>query len=116
MALNYPVMVYRPAFNVFARPVLFSGDASPSSGRGIYTSDTTDVVTEDGSLLSDQRTILDILDEEYTVLPSQGDTVTIPEDISGMPDLGEFKIIDVRNNGGGETTLTLRKIVVNKPA
>lgn len=114
MALNFSVQVYRPAFDIFARPVTFSGSAVPSAGRGIYNTDTTDVVTEDGSILSDQRTILDVLEEEYTVLPSQGDGVIIPAE-GDLPALGEFKVIDVRSNGGGETTLTLRKVVVSKP-
>jgi hypothetical protein len=114
VALNYSVQVYRPAFNIFARPVTFVGNAVPSSGRGIYNTDTLDVMTEDGSVLSDQRTVLDILEEEYTVLPSQDDTVIIPADLD-LPALGEFKVIDVKTNGGGETTLTLRKVVVSKP-
>lgn len=114
MALNYSALVYRQAFNIFARPVMFVGDAVPSSGRGIYNTDTEDVVTEDGSVFSDQRTVLDVLEEEYTVLPSQNDTVIIPAELD-LPALGEFKVIDVRSNGGGETTLTLRKVVVSKP-
>lgn len=114
MALNYSALVYRQAFNIFARPVTFVGGAVPPSGRGIYNTDTEDVLTEDGSVLSDQRTVLDVLEEEYTVLPSQGDNVIIPAE-NDLPALGEFKVIDVRSNGGGETTLTLRKVVVNKP-
>jgi hypothetical protein len=114
VALNYSKLVYNPAFSVFARPVTFSGNAAPSSGRGIYNTDTLDVLTEDGSIMSDQRTILDVLEDEYTVMPSQGDIVTIPAN-ADLPALGDFNVIDVKSNGGGETTLTLRKVVVSKP-
>ena len=32
-----------------------------------------------------------------------------------MPELGEYEIIDSVTNGGGETTLTLRKVLPKKP-
>jgi hypothetical protein len=47
-------------------------------------------------------------------MPSQGDIVTIPAN-ADLPALGDFNVIDVKSNGGGETTLTLRKVVVSKP-
>jgi hypothetical protein len=115
MALNYPNMVYMPAFVAFARPATFepreSQPGQPSyTRRGIFDTRTLDVVAEDGSIVSDQETILDILEVEFSVLPLAGDRVTIPAN-AGMPGVGQFEIIDASTNGGGETTLTLRKII-----
>jgi hypothetical protein len=85
-------------------------------GRGILDTRDIDVVALDGSIISEQRTILDIREAEYAVLPMQGDQVAIPGD-SGLPDAGLWEIIDVVRNGGGETTLTLRKIMAaSKPS
>jgi hypothetical protein len=114
MAINFSTMVYRPAYNVFARPVTFTGNAEPKSGRGIYSTEALDVPAEDGSIVSTRRTILDVLEEEFTTLPKQHDRVDIPAHLD-LPALGLFEIIDDKSNGGGETTLQLRKIVVAKP-
>ena len=70
------------------------------------------IVLEDGSIISDQDTILDIRTGEFPTLPVQGDTINIPYDpIADLPTLGDFEIINVWNNGGGEITLQLRAIV-----
>jgi hypothetical protein len=114
MAINMSEAVYSPCQGAFGRPVIFTsktGDSYSGTGRGIYGSTEIDVGLEDGSILSDQRTILDIRTDEFTILPAQDDTVQIPaEPITGLPDLGSFQIIDTNNNGGGEITLVLRKI------
>jgi hypothetical protein len=108
-------MVYHPTYAVFARTVNFVQKSGGSFvGRGVYSSQPYDVPTEDGLIFSDQRTILDILEVEYTTLPVQGDSIEIPED-GTLPELGFFDIIDVDSNGGGELTLTIRKQVVSKP-
>ena len=114
MAINFSTQVYHPAFNVFARPVTFSGTAVPKSGRGIYSTESLDIPAEDGSVVSTRRTILDILEDEFTTLPAQGDIVDIPAH-QDLPALGTFKVTDDRSNGGGETTLQLRKMVETKP-
>jgi hypothetical protein len=73
-------------------------------------------MAENGSIISDQRTFLDIKEDEFAVIPRQGDLINIPaEASSGLPALGDFEIVDTSNDGGGETTLTLRKIVATKP-
>jgi hypothetical protein len=119
MAVDFTTMVYNPAFAVFARPVTFTPVASvpggPAfTGRGIYSTQPIEVATEIGSSFSDQVTILDIIDREFAVVPLQGDTLYIPALLS-MPALGGFEVIDTVMNGGGETTLTLRKLVTSKP-
>ena len=63
-------------------------------------------------ITTDQRTIFDIRAAEFPVLPQQDDTVYIPEEpLSGLPELGNFEIINVWHNGGGEVTLQLRKVM-----
>jgi len=115
MAINFSQQVYLQQQNVFGRPVTFTPPVGLAFvGRGIYGTVAIDIPMEDGSLLSDQRTILDILEEEFASLPEQGWRLTIPAN-TGMPALGTFEVIDVNTNGGGETTLTLRKITVTKP-
>lgn len=119
MALNWSTDVYLPNYNVFARPItvnpLASQPGEPTyTARGIYNTQILEVAGMDGSVISTHRTIIDILETEFTVLPLQGDHVTIPESV-GMPALGEFEVLDSHQNGGGETTLTLQKVVVAKP-
>lgn len=116
MAINYSNMVYEHAQNTFSRPVTFTPQVgSPFTGRGIMDIDPIDVLAEDGSIISETRVVLDIRDDEYTVQPKQGDRVDVGGDPSGIPAQGAFEIIDSDPNGGGETTLTLRKIVPTKP-
>ena len=119
MAINYSQQVYAPTYNTFSRPATFtptqSAPATPAFiGRGIFSTQPLDVLAEDNSIFSDAVTILDILESEYTILPAQGDFVFIPSD-NGMPELGNYEIIDHKTNGGGETTLVLRRVVTSKP-
>jgi len=119
MVINYPLLVYKVVYDTFARPVTIFPVASqpgepPYGARGIFDTDNLDVMAEDGSVVSDQRTILDIREGEFEVLPLQLDRVSIPAS-SGLEDLGEFEVTDTDTNGGGETTLTLRKLRVPRP-
>jgi hypothetical protein len=113
MAVNFSTLVYMPCQEVFGRPVNFSstlGNSFSGAGRGIYDSRTLNVLLEDGSILSDQQTILDIRTSEFGTLPVQGDVIDIPpEPISGLPALGMYEITDVFHNGGGEVTLSLKR-------
>lgn len=116
MAINMSTLVYNPCQDVFGRPVVFSstlGNSFSGFSRGIYSSESLNVILEDGSLISDQRTILDIRTSEFPALPAQGDTIDIPaEPVSGLPPLGGFEITDVFHNGGGEVTLALKALKV----
>jgi hypothetical protein len=120
MPVNFSDLVYLPNFDMFARAITITPVASqagqPSyASRGIFDTVPIDVVALDGSILSEQRTILDVRDVELAVLPIQGDQVAIPAD-GGLPDAGNWEVIDSVRNGGGETTLTLRKLMAAKPA
>lgn len=115
MAINFSQMVHLHTYDTFARPISFIPQTGlPFDGRGIYTTEELDVLSEDNSIFSDQKTLVDIRDEEFTILPVQNDQLSIPAHI-GMPALGNFQILDTKANGGGETTLYLRKVVVSKP-
>lgn len=106
MGIDFSTAVLVPNYNLFGRPVMFSF----GSGRGIYSTVGIEIPAEDGSLISDQRTILDIREAEFATIPAQGDRLTIPAD-GNVPAAGDFEVTDVWSDGGGETTLALRKIV-----
>lgn len=119
MALNWSQQVYTAQYQTFARPVTFiPAKSQPNEGsygkRGIFDTMSIDVIAENGSIISDAKTILDILEAEFDVLPVQGDRVDIPAHI-GIPAAGLFEIIDTNSNGGGETTLQLRKWMTKSP-
>jgi hypothetical protein len=120
--INYSDQIYKIAQDNFSGPVLFtpikSQPGQPSfQGRGIYSTVAIDIIAEDGSIVSDQRTILDIREVEFAVLPIQGDQVFLAA-ASFADQLIEdstFEILDTDTNGGGETTLALRKIMTTLP-
>jgi len=119
MAIDFPTVVYAPQYTTFSRPVTFYPIKSQPlvsnySSRGIFDTVAIDLVGLDGGVVAEHRTILDILESDFTVLPIQGDQVAIPAHLS-FPDQGTFEIIDAATNGGGETTLTLRKIMTATP-
>jgi hypothetical protein len=113
MAVNLDVLLQSPIFDFWSVPVDFVPLMSqPGAGtytrRGILGTYLTDIQTLDGSLYSDQRTILDIRESEFSILPVQNDHVIIPQDCNGVPQ-GEWVIIDAASDGGGQTMLTIRK-------
>ncbi|MBR0879624.1 hypothetical protein ACVMGC_001024 [Bradyrhizobium barranii subsp. barranii] len=114
MAVNMDVLLQPSVFNVFAIPVTFVPLVSqPGAGnyaaRGILNTYPTDVNAMDSSVYSDQRTILDIRDSEFAVMPLQNDQVIIPFDSNGVPK-GTYQITDSNSDGGGQTMLEIRKI------
>jgi hypothetical protein len=113
MAVNFDVLLQIPTFDFWAVPVTFSPIVSQPGqpaykGRGILNTYTIDVPGIDGSIYADQRTILDIRESEFPVMPEQNDHVTIPRDCNNVPK-GEYQIINSVSNGGGQTMLTIRK-------
>ena len=61
--------------------------------RGILDTREIDVVAIDGSIVSEQRTILDVRDAEFNTVPVQGDQIAIPAD-GTLPDEGTWEVID----------------------
>ena len=121
MALDFSTLVYLPNMDTFSRGIIVTPLASQPgapaySSRGIFDTRPVDVGGMDGSITSDQQTILDVRDAEFTVVPEQLDCISIPADIDAGAALGEWEVVDTESNGGGLTTLILRKIVVSKPS
>ncbi|MBR0940985.1 hypothetical protein [Bradyrhizobium liaoningense] len=113
MAINLDVLLQSPIVDFWAVdctfvPLKSQPSASSYPGRGILNTYSTDVTALDGSLYSDQRTILDIRESEFAVLPMQNDHVIIPVDCNNVPK-GEYQIVDAVSDGGGQTMLTIRK-------
>jgi len=119
MSVNYSLMILLPNYDMFARPVTFYPYKSqPGVGaynaRGIFETRALDIIGEDEAIFSDQQTILDIREIEFGTLPIQGDRVYVGPD-GEIPGFGEFEIMDADTNGGGETTLVLRKWLAPRP-
>ena len=114
MAIDFSTVVYLPGFDTFARgitvyPVVSQPFGAAYYARGILDTRGTAIQTDVGmAVLSDQETILDIRESEFTIAPVQGDRVFIPAENS-IPEAGMFEITDAAWNGGGEITLTIRK-------
>jgi hypothetical protein len=118
MSIDFTNIIYEPNFEIWARPITVTPVASqpgqPSYGaRGIFDTESTDVLAEDGSIISQQRTILDIIEREFAVIPQQLDQIDIPDAPQGPG--GSYEVTDSSSNGGGETTLTIRKRVTAVP-
>jgi hypothetical protein len=119
MAINWSDVVYAPQHLTFGRPITVTPRQSqptkdPYQARGIYNTVRMDVMGLDGTVFSEQKTILDILVANFLVPPIQHDLIDIPAE-AGMPALGQWEILDTDDNGGGEITLTIRQIVKPKP-
>jgi hypothetical protein len=115
VGIDFSTLVYMPNFDIWGRTVIFTPlvsqpNAAPYENRAIYDTDEVDVPADDGSVLTSHKTTLDIREAEFGILPTQGDRVFIPADVGAMEEVGNFEIINVWQNGGGETTLLLRKI------
>jgi len=115
-------MVYLATQDLFGRAITITPLNSNPGGaayamRGIWTTRDIEVSVNVGgsegmAMVSDQQTIIDIRDREFIqagyVLPIQGDLVDVPAE-GDIPAEGLYEITDTDANGGGETTLTLRK-------
>jgi hypothetical protein len=121
MDISFPDQLLKPVYDMLARAILITPVASQPgapayAARGIYSSQDIDVPAENEVIISDQRTIVDIIAKEFAVEPVQFDRLTIPEDAeNGDPALGEFEISDTEHDGYGEITLTVRKYEAPTP-
>jgi hypothetical protein len=117
MGVNFSTLLYLPAFDLYSVPIIVSPLASQPgqpayNARGIFNTLAIDVVAMDGSIISEQQTILDIRESEFAALamplPKQTDLITIPFDCNGVP-LGDWEVTDIDTNGVGMSTIQLRK-------
>jgi hypothetical protein len=116
MGVDFSTLTYLPNYDIWARDISITPRVSQPAGsayanRGIYATREMEVQAEDGSIITDHQTILDIREAEFGMLPVQGDIVTIPAD-GNNPALGDFEIVTATHDGGGETTLVLRSLLV----
>jgi hypothetical protein len=117
MAINFSTLVYQPCQDTFGRTVTVTPVASQPGGaaytrRGIFGTRPVNIETAIGmAVLSDQETVFYIREVEYPTLPQQGDLLSIPVDDAGNPAEDNWIVTDSSRNGGGETTLTLQKVV-----
>jgi hypothetical protein len=121
MAVNFSALVYLPNFDMWARPIVVTPFGSQPGQpaytvRGIFDTRPIDVQAEDGSIYCEQQTILDVRDDEFSVVPTQSDHIHIPSDFDAGSDLGDYEVIATEINGGGETTLVIRKLISARPA
>lgn len=121
MALNFSTLVYLPAFDVFARPITVTpkNGAAYSDMRGILDSESLDLIGIDGvSVITDQKTFIDIRAYEFNSaghsIPEQEDIIAIPA-VDDLDDEGVWEVVASAHNGGGEVTLTIRKLVTPAP-
>lgn len=117
MPIDFVGWVYEPCMEIFGRDVVITPFASqpgalPYGARGIFDTNEIEVVSMEGSIVTDTRTELDILMADFAVLPAQEDVVSIPSD--DMLDGGDFLVSNVsdRGNAGGEVTLTLKRVMM----
>jgi hypothetical protein len=119
MPVDWSRQLYAATQDVYSRviavtPVTSQPGGAQYTARGILDIEDIDVAAMDASFVSETRVVLDIRDAEFTVVPMQGDVIDIPAD-GGIPAEGQFEVVDGDPNGGGETTLTLRRVVQAKP-
>jgi hypothetical protein len=105
MLYNLQDEVYLKNWAVWARPVTVTPTVSQPGqpaygGRGYYDQKSLDILAENGGIISDGETYLDILEVEFPVLPMQGDQIDIPfhQGVRG----GTFMVLDLTpGNAGG---------------
>jgi hypothetical protein len=119
MGLDMSALVKLPAMDVFGRPIDVTPVASqPGAGRyrarGYLGTSELDVAAEDGSVITDQQTYLDVRDAEFAIVPRQRDRIDIPAD-GTAPGAGSFEVVRASADGGGHTTLVIRKFEPSRP-
>lgn len=121
MGVDWSNQVQLPLYNMFARPITVTPYASQPgapayAARGIFDTDGMDFPGLDGSIISNSRTILDIRTIEFAVWPAQDDLIDIPPDPNSTIEGGVFEVLDINGfaDGGGELTLTLRRVMPDK--
>jgi hypothetical protein len=119
MAVDFSALVYQHCHEMFGRPIIvtprLSQPGQPAySNDGVFRTRELNVLAMDGSIISEQQTLLFILESAFTIMPRQGDLIEIPA-VESIPAQGSFEIIDASTNGAGETKLTIRRIQAPRP-
>jgi len=115
MPIDFSALVLTPCMDTFARSIVVDPIASrpgepPYQTRGIYSSTPFDVQTIEGSLFSDQKTIIGIRLADFIGPPPQSrDVVTVLGGF-GMTTDRRYFVDDVDEDGQGGAILTVRFI------
>jgi hypothetical protein len=114
MAVSFANLLYTHCFDMFARTIT----GGPYVGmRAIFNSGPLTITNDEGVVIaeiSDQETIIDIIAQEFAVIPKQGDIVTFAadSDIAG----GSYEITEgPTSNSGGQLTYYVRLIEPKAP-
>jgi hypothetical protein len=116
MAVDFAADLLTANYNKWARPITVTPVASAPAAaayqmRGIFDTEALDLLGDD-IVISSEKIILDIIEEEFIgsghALPQQGDLINIPAE-GTLRALGDFEVSSASSDGGGETTLELRK-------
>jgi hypothetical protein len=110
MGLDMGVLVKLPQMDMFGRPISVTPAATGAAyvSRGIWHKDANPFPAEEGSIVTDHVTSIDVLDAEFSVLPRQGDLIDIPAD-GTVPAEGTFTVLSATGDGGGMTNLILEE-------
>lgn len=124
MGIDFSGLVLSPAMATFGRPVLITPlrslpNAAPYSARGVWTVESTSILTEDGGALSSDRVKFGIRLLDYMSAPKQGDWISTT---AGNLPLGfwqgdidpnaniDFVVDDYTPDGQGGALLILKRI------
>lgn len=117
---NPAQVLYPVLWPTFARPITVTPIASQPgapafASRGYLYEKETMVMGEDGTVISDKVSHIDLLLADFTVLPIQGDLIDIPFDL-GVPG-GAYSVLDLAGDGnvGGIIEVTLKSVKDPKP-
>ena len=117
MAVNFATDLLTPNFGVWGRTIIITPIASaPASALPIrcvaFTTRRHSTLLGEDTLVSDQQTIVDINENEFLELAMRCRSKAIASifrPAGTLPALGDFEVVSTSSNGGGETTLEIRK-------
>src|ERR1019366_2505268 len=87
MPINFDALLVSPGQDIFSQVITVIPTVSipanpvvPYTGRGVWSSEITDVLLENGERLTTRRLLISIRSSEYSVVPQQGDNVSLVSD------------------------------------
>lgn len=123
MSIDWKALVLGPCEDIFSIPIevvplvsmpVTDGIVQPYNARGILADTYSEVTMADGSLLSDQRVTIGIKMNEFPVLPTVGDQVTLFDPFSGAV-VDTFWVSNKWIDGQGGAHLQLRHFAEGPP-
>jgi hypothetical protein len=116
MGLDFGVLTKSVVVEFYGRPITVTpAGGAPYNSRGIWHRDSNDFPGEDGSLVTDHKVSIDVLDSDFAVVPRQGDLIEVPAD-GTVPAEGAFTVLSAHGDGGGMTNLVLSEYLTTVPS